>query len=53
MNSGYGKNLIKAVLHTTHMSYNKKDFEIFESRNYNQIYESTFFSNSCVKSKTY
>ena len=53
MNSSYGRNLMKAIEYETHMFYNQKDYEIFESRNYNQIYESTCFGKNCYKIKTY
>ena len=53
MNSSYGRNLMKAVEHETHVFYNKKDYEIFESRNYNNIYESICFGKNCYKVKTY
>ena len=53
MNSSYGRNLMKAVEHETHMFYKQKDYEIFESRNYNLIYESTCFGKNCNKIKTY
>ena len=53
MNSSYGRNLMKAVEHETHIFYKQKDYEIFESRNYNLIYESTCFGKNCYKIKTY
>ena len=53
MNSLYGRNLIKAVEHETHMFCSKNDYEIFESRNYNNIYESICFGKNCYKVKTY
>ena len=53
MNSSYGRNLMKAVEYETHIFYKQKDYEIFESRNYNQIYESTCFGKNCYKIKTY
>ena len=35
------------------MFYNQKDYEIFESKNYNQIYESACFGKNCYKIKTH
>ena len=44
---------MKTVKHKTHVFYTKKDYESFESRNCNNIYQSICLGKKCYKVKAY